>query len=202
MTPTSPGADRRRFCRLYALAVVAFAGFVGVVTTLQFVFAAHEPFQRYASQFLFRDTLRTLAPAASGSALLLALLLWAHPLAPRDLQAGQRRVLRWAAAVALPGYLLALVTTVVAGLLVLLGIFRQPAAVVAFGSSVVTGWDLWTGGLATVTDTLLILFLTQRYLGRLQAGGMSLPAKLIIVVTVTVGLRASVGLVLASLVSA
>lgn len=191
-----------RFCRLYALGLVAFAAFVGMVTTVQFVLAAREPVQRYAAQFLFHDTIRTLAPAASGSALLLALLLWAHPLAPRELQASQGRVLRWAAAVALPGYLVAGVTAVVAGFVVLLGVFRQPRMMLGFGSSVVTGWDFWTGSLATVTDTLLILFLAQRYLGRLQAGGMSLPAKLIIVVTVTVGLRASVGLVLSSLVSA
>lgn len=189
----STSADRCRFCRLYAVSVIAFASLIGVVTTVQFALAARE---KHVSQFLFRDTLHTLAPAASGSALLLALVLWAHPLSLRDLQSDQPRILRRAAAVALPGYMVAALTAAVASAMVLLGVFGQAAA---FAPSVVTWRDFGAGGIATVTDTLLILFLAHRYLGRLQAGGMSLPAKLIIVVTVTVGLRASVGLVVSSL---
>ncbi len=193
--------DPCRFCRLYAFAVIAFAALVGVVTTVQFVLSAREHFRTYAAQFLFHGTVRSLAPAASGSALLLALVLWAHPLTLRELQADKRRILRRAAVVALPGYLVAALTAVVAGLLVLLGVFGQGGSIVGSGASVVNWRDFWTGGVATAADTLLILFLADRYAVRLQHGGLSLPAKLIIVVTVSVGLRASVGLVLASLVS-
>ena len=60
--------------------------------------------------------------------------------------------------------------------------------------------DLATGVLGALLDAALIVFLAWRYLARLQ-GRMSLPAKLIAVVTVTVGLRATVGLVLSTLLS-
>jgi hypothetical protein len=193
--------DPCRFCRLYAIAVVGFAALIGAGATLQFVLTSQAGLRRYASQFVFHDTLRTLAPAASGSALLLALILWAHPLTASQLQGDRRRILRRAAAVALPGYLVAAVTGILVGLSMLLGGFGQQLGAVGFGWSIVTWRDFGSGGTTTLGDTLLILFLTHRYGVRLQAGGMSLPAKLIVVVTVTVGLRATVALILSSLVS-
>lgn len=193
--------DSCRFCRIYAIAVVAFAVLIGAVTTLQFMGTAGPGLRNHASQFVFRDALRTLAPAASGSALLLALVLWAHPLAAHAVQEDRRRILRRAAAVALPGYLVAALTTITVGLSLLLGAFGQKSTIIGFGSGILSWRDFWTGGTTTVGDTLLILFLAQRYGVRLQAGALSLPAKLIIVVTVTVGLRVTVALILSSLVS-
>jgi len=177
------------------------AAAIGVLTTLQFMVTAGPGLRTRAAQFVFHDTLRVLAPATSGSALLLALVLWAHPLSAREVQDDRRRILRRAAAVALPGYLVAAIVGIVVGLSLLIGLFQQGLGILGLGSSVVTWRDVWTGGTTTAGDTLLILFLAQRYAVRLQAGGMSLPAKLILVVTVTVGLRATVALVLASLVS-
>lgn len=193
--------DPCRFCRIYAIAVPSIAMLIGAVTALQFMALAGSGLRTRASQFVFHDGLRTLAPAASGSALLLALVLWAHPLTPRRIEEDQRRILRRAAAVALPGYLVAAFASTLAGLLVLLGPFGQEPAMIGLGWGIVTWRDVWIGGGTAFADTLLILFLANRYLVRLQANGPSLPAKLIAVVTVSVGLRATVGLIWSSLVS-
>ena len=193
--------DPCRFCRIYALAVVGFAALIGAAATAQFMLTSGPGLRNHASQFVFHETLRTLAPAANGSALLLALVLWAHPLAVNQLQQDQRRILKRAAAVALPGYLVSALTGIIAGLTGLLGPFRQNHGIVGSGWGIVTWRHFGSGVTTTVGDTLLILFLAHRYGVRLQAARLSLPAKLIVVVTVTVGLRATVALVLSSLVS-
>jgi hypothetical protein len=193
--------DPCRFCRIYAIAVVAFAALVGLGTTLQFMVTSGPGLQSHASQFVFHDSLRSLAPAAGGSALLLALVLWAQPLAVSEVQRERRRILWRAAAVALPGYLVAALTSIIVGLSILRGPFEQKSDVIGFALGIVTWRDFWTGGLTTLGDTLLIIFLAHRYGVRLQVGRLGLPEKLIVVVTVTVGLRATIALVLSSLVS-
>lgn len=193
--------DPCRFCRLYASSVGVFAALIGVVTTLSYALSASEALRDYTSRFLTHDVVRSTAPAASGSALLLALVLWSHPLSMPELQEQRRRILWRACALALPGFLVAASVAIACGLLVLLVGFGQPRSIVRSGLGSLDGWDLGNGARATVLDTILIVFLAYRYLVRLHAGGMSLPQKLIVVVTVTVGLRASVGLVFASLLS-
>jgi hypothetical protein len=193
--------DPCRFCRIYALAVVGFAALIGVAATVQFMVTSGPGLRNDASQFVFHDTLRTLAPAANGSALLLALVLWAHPLAVSHVQLDRRRILKRAAAVALPGYLASAGIGIIVGLAVLLGPFGQNYGIFGLGWGIVTWRDFAAGASATFFDTLLILFLAHRYGVRLQAGRMSLPAKLILVVTVTVGLRATAALITSSLLS-
>jgi hypothetical protein len=193
--------DPCRFCRIYALAVVAFAALIGAAATAQFMFTSGPGLRNQASQFVFHDTLRTLAPAANGSALLLALVLWAHPLAVSHLQQDQRRISKRAAVVALPGYIVSAFTGIIVGLAVLWGPFGQNGGIVGAGWRIVTWRDFGSGVTSTFGDTLLIIFLAHRYGVRLQTAGLSLAAKLIVVVTVTVGLRATVALILSSLVS-
>jgi hypothetical protein len=195
--------DPCRFCRLYAIAVVGLAALVGAGTTLQYMLSVGERFggRDYSSLVLVLSVVRSLAPAASGSALLLALVLWAHPLLPSQLQADLRRILTRALVVSGPGYLIGGVVAIAAGFAVASG-FGQPWATLKHGFSVVGAADFGVGLLATLVDAALIVFLAWRYLARLQAGRMSLPAKLIVVVTFSVGLRVTVALLLSILLSA
>jgi hypothetical protein len=194
--------DPCRFCRLYAIAVVGFAVLVGAGTTLQYMLSVGERFggRDYSSLVLVLSVVRSLAPAASGSALLLALVLWAHPLLPSQLQADLRRILTRAFVVSGPGYVIGGVVAIAAGFAVASG-FGQPWAKLKHGFSVVGAADFGVGLLATLVDAALIVFLAWRYLARLQAGRMSLPAKLIVVVTFSVGLRVTVALLVSILLS-
>lgn len=195
--------DPCRFCRIYAIAVVGFAILVGAGTTLQYMLSIGERFggRDYSSLVLVLSVVRSLAPAASGSALLLALVLWAHPLLPNQLQADLRRILTRALVVSGPGYVIGGLVAIAAGFAVASG-FGQPWAKLKHGFSVVGAADFGVGLLATLVDAALIVFLAWRYLARLQAGRMSLPAKLIVVVTFSVGLRVTVALLLSILLSA
>jgi len=194
-------SDRCRFCRLYAWSVLAFGALVGGVTALQLMFSAARNLRFYASQLLAHGAARSGAAAACGSGLLLALVLWAHPLREPELREDLRRILRRALAVCAPGYLLALVAALAAAFPVAALGLGQTAELFFRGLGVI-GWrDLAVGGCGTLLDTLLILFLARRYAARLQAGRMSLPEKLIVVVTVTVPLRATLGLIFSTLLS-
>jgi len=195
--------DPCRFCRIYAIAVVGFAVLIGVGTTLQYLLSVGDRFgaSDYSSHVLVLSVVRSLAPAASGSALLLALVLWAHPLAPSQLQADLRRILTRALVVSGPGYAIAGVVAVASGFAVARG-FGQPWAKLEHGFGVVGPADFGFGLLITLLDAALIIFLGWRYLARLQAGRMSLPAKLIVVVTFSVGLRATLALLVSILLSA
>ncbi len=195
-------ADPCRFCRLYASFVPGFALPFGAAIALQFMLGLTTlGAGEYMLRVLVLSAVRSTAAAASGSALLLALVLWAHPLSIAQVQADLRRILARALMIAVPGYAVAVVAVVAAGLAVAAG-FGQSWTSFEAGLGIV-GWrDVGVGVLATLLDVALIVLLAWRYLVRLQAGRMSLPAKLIAVVTVTVGLRATVGLVLSSLLSA
>jgi hypothetical protein len=63
----------------------------------------------------------------------------------------------------------------------------------------ITPRDLGAGLAFTLLDTLLILLLARRFGARLRSTPASLPAKLIVVVTVTVPLRAMLALIVAPL---
>jgi hypothetical protein len=93
----------------------------------------------------------------------------------------------------------AVLVAAASGFAILLGGFGQGSSVVGLGLGIVRWRDFWIGARGTLLDVVLIILLARRYLVRLQAAGLSLPAKLIAVVTVTVGLRATLALVLSSL---
>lgn len=195
--------DPCRFCRIYALAVVGFAALLGVGTALQFLLSVGAKFGLgdYASRVLVLSVVRSSASAVTGSALLLALVLWAHPLTVAQLHADLRRILTRGLLVSGPGYAVGGGVAIAAGFAVASG-FGQPWANLVRGLRVVGPADFAVGLLATLVDAALITFLAWRYLARLQAGRMSLPAKLIVVVTFSVGLRVTVALLLSILLSA
>jgi hypothetical protein len=190
--------DACRFCRLFAISVSTFAALAGALTTLQFLLSVGTKFggREYASFALVLNVARSLAPAAVGSALALALVLWAHPLSASEVAAELRRILLRGLAIAVPSYLAAGAIAIAGGFLVATA-FRQTPSVFGQGFGVV-GWaDLAVGLVSTALDAALIAFLAWRFLARLQAGRSSLPAKLILVLTVTVPLRATVALLFA-----
>jgi hypothetical protein len=182
----------RRFVVTYAVSTAVLAALICAVTAVS----------ASGQSWLVSSALRSAAPMASGSALLLALVLWAHPLQPdalrAEINAGSKRAL----ALVAPGY----------GLSASVGLAVCFAVAKALGGQTFTGFrnglsqlawaDLAVGLTATLFDTALILWLARRYGARLQSFPMSLPAKLIVVVTVTVPLRATVALIFASLLPA
>lgn len=184
-----PEPDRCRFCRLLALCVLALATLFGALTTLQLLLTAGPNLHKYAAQFLFHDGIRATAPAAGGSALVLALVLWAQPLSVQNVELQLKATLQRALMVALPAYLASVLVVSLIGFALL---FRE----LDQGFGAVSWRDFWAGGRFAICDALLITFLARRYLARLQASGRSLPEKLIVVVTVTVGLRATLATIL------
>jgi hypothetical protein len=134
---------------------------------------------------------------AAGSALLLALALWAEGLSlarlPDELHAALRRAL----SLALPGYL----SSIAIGFVACVAI---AAATTGLGPSRWGGWlggierrDVVAGLASTLLDTALTLLLALRYATRLRSMPISLPAKLIVIVTVTVPLRVTLALIAA-----
>lgn len=185
-------ADPCRFCRLFALSVPALSLVMGAWTSLQL---ALDPTNPAGGQVLGPSLAGATAPAASGSALLLALVLWAHPLRPAALEAELLRTCKRAALVALPGYLLAFAVCAAIGLGLLAA--RLGAARISGPSPA----DFALGALAAALDSGLGLALAWRFLRRLQATKLSLAGKLIVVLTVTVPLRATLALALGAALS-
>jgi hypothetical protein len=191
-------ADPCRFCRLYAAALLAFAAALGAVTALQFAvglgkFGGIE----YGFRALSVSVVRSLAPGAVGSALLLAFVLWAEALPAAQLNLEFSRIFRRAALVTLPGYLVALLAALVTGGLVLVS-FGERASPLLSGLGVLRPTDFLAGALSTIADSGLIVFLARRFLPRLHGSGFSLPLKLVLVVSVSVPLRATAALILSS----
>jgi hypothetical protein len=139
-----------------------------------------------SGQALAWNAVRMFAPAAVGSAFLLALVLWAHPLSLLQLQNDLMRILTRGCLVSLPGYLMAALLMLVAG---------------AWQSHVfanLTPRLVGLGLVSTAFDVALIVVLARRFLPKLQLLRVSLPAKLVIVLTVTVPLRVTLALIVAS----
>ena len=82
--------DPCRFCRLYALSLVPIAALLGVMLTWQTSLLLPGS-ARSVQGHLLVSLLHSVAPASSGSALLIALVSWAHPLA---LPAAERELSR------------------------------------------------------------------------------------------------------------
>ncbi|RYZ05085.1 MAG: hypothetical protein EOO73_20990 [Myxococcales bacterium] len=179
--------DPCRFCRLFAIAAPAIALVMGLWTSLQ---ALLDPSAAQKGHLVWGTLVRATAPAASGSAVLLALLLWAHPLRPAALQQDLPRILRRAALVALPGYLVA------AGVALLAGLTLGDRETFALAPA-----DFALGGAFAAVDSALLVALSWRFLPRLSHWPLSLPAKLSLALAVTVPLRATVALLAANVLS-
>ena len=197
-------ADACRFCRLYAIFVLAFAALVGAVSAAQMAFGLQ---QAGVSQFvvpaLALNALRSLAPGVTGSALLVTFVVWAHPLPAAQLQAELPRFLKQALLISAPGYLVAALVILAAGLPVSAAVLRVPSSTILNAAwHLVSPRDGGVGLLGALLDAALIVFLAWRYLARLQAGRSSLPMKLVLAWTFGTGLRMSVGLLLSLLLPA
>lgn len=187
--PFDPVFAARRFGVSYVAVLVALSALIAVATSLPYLLGPG------GAQALFSSLLRSAAPMATGSALCVALVLWAEAQTPSGLALELDRHLKRALAVSLGGYLLAA--------LVALGVTFGVAAALALSSradlSLVTRRDLALGSVFALLDSTLILLLARRFAARLRGSPLSLPAKLILVVTVTVPLRATLALLGASL---
>ena len=194
--------DACRFCRLYAILVIAFAALVGAVMAAQTGFGLRKfGGYEYIPRVIVLSAARSLAPGVAGSALLVAFVVWAHPLSLEQLRAELPRLLRRALLVSAPGFAVAAVVIIAAGFLVCRAAFGVPWAVGRSALSFVWLRDWGFGLLGALVDAGLIVFLAWRYLARLQAGRSSLPMKLVIAWTFGTGLRMSVGLLLSLLLT-
>lgn len=185
---------KRRFWVSYAAALVVFAALSSVVSSCVYL---AEGARLGADGRVLPGLVRSSAPMAAGTALLLALALWTEGLPLARLADLLDAALRRTLSLALPGYF----SSIVIG-------FAACAAVAAAATGLgPSGWQAWLGavergdvvaGLAsTLLDTALILLLARRYAARLRSMPISLPAKLIVIVTVTVPLRATLALIVA-----
>jgi hypothetical protein len=192
--------DRCRFCKLYARSLAAIAVTLGVVLTVQFGFGLTKfGGNEYVWRVVFLSALRSTGPAASGTALLLALLLWAHPLAVTAISAQLPKILKRGLLISAPGAALAVLLILGTSLVTGMTLFDVPVAMFAASASVVGRIDAAAGLLSTLADALLVTLLAWRALIPLQQKGFSLPAKLAIALPVTFVLRSLVGLLLPAL---
>jgi len=187
--------DPCRFCRIYALAVLAFAALVGVVMTLQTgfglgKFGGHE----YMMRIVTLSSLRSLAPGVAGSALMIAFVVWAHPLPVARLEAELPRFLKRGMQVSLPGYVVAAAVAIALGFLVCRFAYGVPWSLAPKALATAGLADVGAGAFSTLLDAALLVFLASRYLPKLQASRASLPMKLILVWTFGTGLRLTVAL--------
>jgi len=196
-------ADACRFCRLYAIFVLAFAALVGVVSAAQMALGLGQVGgSELVVPALALNALRSLAPGVSGSALLVTLVIWAHPLPAPQVRAELPRFLKLALLISVPGYLGAAVVILATGWLVSAAVLGVSGSMLRAAWHAVSPLDWGVGLLGTLVDAGLIAFLAWRYLARLQAGRSSLPMKLVLAWTFGTGLRMTAGLLLSLLLPA
>jgi hypothetical protein len=188
--------DPCRFCRSYALALPPIAVLLGLLITWQAALLA-QPERGVASGALLVSSLRSVAPAANGSAVLIALVLWAHPLTPSNVHAELPAISKRVGLVCLPGFLAATLLSWAASWSLGAGVLELPARV--FSAAGLGRVDVAFALLATLVDAGVVVFGAFRGLGRLQAARFSLPAKLVLSWAILFPIRAIVGLVLESL---
>jgi len=189
--------DRCRFCKLYAAALPALALPIGVALTVQ----CYLSLRTYDGvslvwRLVLLSALRSTGPAINGTALLLALLLWAHPLPVAVLAEQLPRILKRGLLVSAPGVVVAALVILGASFVTGLALFGLPAGYVKTATEAVNRSDFAACLLATLADALLVTLLAWRALVPLQKKGFSLPAKLAIALPVTFVLRSLVGLLL------
>jgi len=180
----------RRFEASYAAALLVFGLLLGAAS------AGAYALEGGRDSRLVVSLLRSMAPTASGSALLLALALWSESRPLASVERELDGVLVRAAKLALPGYLLAAAAVLGAGFAV--------ASVAGVRADTFASWlgavgrgDLGAGLIASLLDAALGLLLARRFAARVRATKASLPAKLIVIVTVTVPLRVTLALLCA-----
>ena len=187
--------DPCRFCRLYALSLPPIAVVLGLLLTWQTAVLA-EPQGAATTGAVLVSLLRSVVPAANGSAILLALVLWAHPLPLPDLYRELPAISKRVGFVCLPGFAVAALLSWAASWSLGVGLLDLPAR--AFSAAALRRADVGFALLATLVDAAVVAFAAWRGLGRLQAARFSLPAKLVLSWTVLFPVRAVVGLVLES----
>jgi hypothetical protein len=196
--------DPCRFCRLYALALPPIAVILGVLLTWQASLLAQPQLLArgvytsgaLAPGGLLLSLLRSVAPAANGSALLVALVLWADPLPAAQLQRELPAILKRVGFVCLPGFTVAALLSWAAAWALGVSWLELPAR--SLSASLLSRADVGFALLASLVDAALIAFAAWRGLPRLQAARFSLPAKLVLSWTVLFPVRAMLGLVLES----
>jgi hypothetical protein len=184
----------RRFWASYLLALVGFTSLISGLSAYGYL---ADQARVGASALLLVSLLRSSVPMAAGSALLLALALWADALPAVGFAQELDRGLKRALVLAAPGYALSALIGVGVCFVVAAALAGQSGAGFAGWLTQATRLDLGMGLSFTLLDTLLLLLLARRYAPRLRAMPASLPAKLIVIVTVTVPLRATLALFLA-----
>jgi hypothetical protein len=185
-----------RFCKWFACLLAGFAVFMGFLLTLQAGFGlerfgGHEHLPRITALQL----LRSIGPATAGSAVLFALLIWAHPLPPPELAKQLTSGLKRALIAGVLGYPVAVLLGSISSLLAGWALFGVgPRSFAAAAWQIVAARDVADGLLTTSLDVGLIVFLAWRALPWLQRSGWSLPGKLVLAWTVSVIVRTMLGL--------
>jgi hypothetical protein len=189
--------DGCRFCKLYAIALVGIACFLGALQTLQFAVSLSElAGVELAWRLLLLSALRSIAPAANGTALLLALLIWSQLVSPAALALELPGKLKRGLLLSLLGYPAAVLLVAAVSLLIATSFFAMPLDALPRALRVVKLGDVGIGYLSALVDALVISFVAWRGLPALHAGKLSLPAKIAVALPVLFVLRALVGLAL------
>lgn len=189
--------DGCRLCKLYAIALVGIACFLGALQTVQFAVELNKfGGLEYTWRVVLLSALRSSAPAANGSALLLALLLWAQPLSPPALALELPGKLKRGLLLSLVGYPAAVLLLLAVSLPIAAGAFAMPLDTLPSALRVVTLGDVVIGYSSTLVDALVICLVAWRGLPALQRGKLSLPAKIAVALPVLFVIRSVVGLAL------
>jgi hypothetical protein len=189
--------DGCRFCKLYAIALVGIACFLGALQTVQFAAGLNKlGGLEYTWRVVMLSALRSSAPAVNGSALLLALLLWSQRLPPQALALELPGKLKRGLLLSLVGYPAGVLVLLAVSLPIAAGAFDMPLGTVPAALRLVTLGDVAIGYLSALVDALVICFVAWRGLPALHAGKLSLPAKIAIALPVLFVIRSVVGLAL------
>jgi hypothetical protein len=151
----------------------------------------------YALVLTPQQAMAMFGPAVVGSAFLLALVLWAVALSGSAVQSQLKRILVRGLLVSVPGY--AVACTLIGAMHVLTQLaLGSPLSVAKEGFARLTLPFVLRCLVSTACDVGLVAFLAWRYLPRLHASRDSLPAKLVLVLTVSVPLRVILALLVIS----
>lgn len=189
--------DGCRFCKLYATALIAIAGFLGVLQTVQFsVGLGKLGGIEYVWRAVLLNAARSHAPAANGSALLLAFLVWSHRLAPRALALELPSQLKRSMLLSLAGYPAALLLLLLTSVPVATLLFGAPLSAFSPALRSLRPGDWAMGYVSALVDALVIVLITWRALPALHGSKLSLPAKIGVAWAVLFVIRSIVGLAL------
>ncbi|HVY30002.1 MAG TPA: hypothetical protein VHB79_25770 [Polyangiaceae bacterium] len=183
--------ERRRFYELFAWSLLGFAFLFSLLGN-------HWSQSEYALSWIPQHAVGMFGPVVVGSAFLLALVLWAVPLSGALLQSQLKRILFRGLMVSVPGYAVACALVVAVQVLMQVAL-GAPLSAARDGLARLSLSFLYRGLVSTACDVGLVAFLAWRFLPRLHASRDSLPAKLVLVLTVSAPLRVTLALVVTSL---